>query len=206
MLNLGGINRSMGEVAIGGVEPCSLSDFPGTVAAVLFTQGCNFNCPYCHNRRLIPRSGGVRCREAMAPVLARKGRIQGVVVTGGEPTLQPGLISLLEYLKGEGFKVKLDTNGSRPSVLRRLLEAGLLDFVALDVKAPPGKYRAVAGHGADAEAVEHSMTLLASSGVPHLFRTTWDTSLLTQDDIEAIRRWIPSGSAYKLQECRPVAG
>ena len=191
-------------VRIGGLEPCSLSDFPGTVAAVIFTQGCNFRCPYCHNRELIPASGGAPPHEALRFIASRRGRLQGVVVSGGEPTLQPGLPRMLDALKGLGFRLKLDTNGSNPHLLQGLISSGMVDFVAMDVKAPPGRYRRVAGSDLHEEAVWRSMDIIASSGVPHLFRTTWDRELLTLEDIEAIKSSLPQGSPFVLQDKRDV--
>ena len=189
-------------VWIGGVEPCSLSDFPNTVAAVLFTQGCNFRCAYCHNRALISQEGGVSPQGALELIWGRRGRLQGVVVTGGEPTLQPGLASLLALLKGWDLRVKLDTNGSNPETLQGLISQGLVDFIAMDVKAPPGRYHRVTGPGIDEEPVWRSIKMVASSGVPHLFRTTWDRELLSPQEVEAIAAAIPAGSPHILQERR----
>jgi len=190
-------------VMVGGIEPFSLSDFPGTVAAVIFTQGCNFRCPYCHNKPLIPMRGGVVQEKALAPVLARKGRVQGVVVSGGEPTIQPGLPAFLFHLKEQGFKVKLDTNGSNPEVVERLVAQGLLDFIAMDIKAPASNYSLLTGVEVDVSAIKSSIAVISSCGVPHLFRTTWDKERLTSHDIHEIREMVPEGSPFRLQECRP---
>jgi len=194
------------DVRIGGFEPFSLSDFPGTVAAAIFTQGCNFRCSYCHNSQLLPVNGGTAPGPVLNRLRQRAGVVQGVVLTGGEPTLHPGLLFLAALLRWDGFRVKLDTNGSNPDVLQELLDAGVLDFVAMDVKAPPGRYHRVAGPGVREGAVWRSVEIVASSGVPHLFRTTWDQDLLSEADIRAIREALPSGSEYVVQRCRKRGG
>ena len=126
----------------------SLIDFPGHIATVLFTAGCNFRCPMCHNAELVLRPGALpslRLDELWAFLAKRAGKITGVVVTGGEPTLQPDLPELLERVRDLGYVVKLDSNGYRPDALADLLDADLVDFVAMDVKAPPEKYELLAG-------------------------------------------------------------
>jgi pyruvate formate lyase activating enzyme len=162
---------------IAGFVPLSLCDYPGRVAAVVFTQGCNYRCPWCHNGHLLPLTADPAKRVSEAQVLAvleeRRNRLGGVVVSGGEPTLQLALPRFLRRLKALGLDVKLDTNGSHPNVLRQLLEDRLLDYVAMDVKAPWDRYAALTGMaGCNVAAVQASMTLIAASGVPHAFRTT----------------------------------
>jgi len=189
---------------LGGFVPCSLSDFPGRIAAVVFTQGCNWRCPWCHNPSLVypERYGEVLPTE---PVLARlaklRDRLDGVVVTGGEPTLHPGLTSFLARIKFLGLAVKLDTNGSRPTVLRELILARRVDFVAMDVKAPWTRYREAAGVDVAPATLQETIALLRDSGVPHLLRTTrWPG--LTPDDERAITE-IVRGSPHVWQDYRP---
>jgi pyruvate formate lyase activating enzyme len=190
---------------IGGVVSCSLSDFPGRIASVVFTQGCNWRCPWCHNPALVhPEQFTPALREA--DVLARfacsRGKIDGIVVTGGEPTLQPDLAGFFAQVRGLGFQTKLDTNGSRPSVVRALLEARYLDFVAVDVKAPWSRYAEAAGVAVDTAALEETIALLRSFGVEHQLRTTrWPG--LTADDEPAIEA-IVAGSPHVWQDFRPV--
>ena len=146
---------------IGGYVPCSLGDYPGRIAAVVFTQGCNWRCPWCHNPALVyPEQFTASLPEddVFARLAARRARLDGVVVTGGEPTLQPDLPVFLGRVKALGFLVKLDTNGSRPRVVRELLAAGLVDFVAMDVKAPFARYddvTQVAGSGRYQQGRQH---------------------------------------------------
>ncbi len=188
---------------IGGFVPCSLSDFPGRPAAVLFTQGCNYRCPFCHNGGLI-RIGPGRLEEqaVMAQLAERRGLLDGVVVSGGEPTLQPDLPRVCARLQAMGFAVKLDTNGSRPAVLHTLLADQLVDYVAMDVKAPSAKYAALTGVAPDLGAIRKSIRLLAASGIPHQFRTTVVAPLLTLLDLDAIRRLLPDNSSHIRQPFR----
>jgi pyruvate formate lyase activating enzyme len=201
-----GDNMVSGEtLGIGGFQPFSLSDFPGRAAAIVFTQGCNFSCPYCHNRSLWPfrpPPPEKTAAEVLAFLAVRRGRLAGLVVTGGEPTLQRGLAGFLAGVKGLGLAVKLDTNGSRPAVVAALLADALVDYIAMDVKAPWEKYDLLCGRPVDDDAVRRSMALIAASGVPHHFRTTFYKPLLCQADIEAIKGALPEPSAFKLQVCR----
>ncbi|MDJ0781502.1 MAG: anaerobic ribonucleoside-triphosphate reductase activating protein [Desulfosarcinaceae bacterium] len=191
------------KLSIGGFQPFSLSDFPGRAAAILFTQGCNFRCPYCHNRSLwasVPLAPpALTISGVLAFLRERVGRLGGVVVTGGEPTLQAALADLLEAIKAIGLAVKLDTNGARPRVIEALLGRGLVDYIAMDIKAPPEKYDLLCGCHVDLGAIRRSMALIAASGVAHHFRTTLYPPLLSKRDIAAIRKWRPPTSAFRLQ-------
>lgn len=194
---------------IAGFVPLSLCDFPGRVAAVVFTQGCSFRCPWCHNGHLLPAGPGpgaplIPEADVLARLGARRGKITGAVVSGGEPTLQPGLAGFLAAARGLGLALKLDTNGSRPDVLEALFAAGLLDFVAMDVKAPWAKYPLLTGlPECPVDKVRQSLRLIAASGVPHLFRTTRVDPLLDAADYDAIRAQIPPGSPHVWQTFRP---
>lgn len=189
---------------IGGFLACSFSDFPHHLAAVVFTQGCNFRCPFCHNAGLLAMQAGPLAQSDVLDALRqRRNQLEGVVVSGGEPTLHPDLPAFLIELRQMGYKIKLDTNGSRPEVLRALFGAKLVDFVAMDVKAPWEKYSELAGVPVQCERLRESMTLIAASGLPHEFRTTAVTRLLTADDMAAIRAQIPQGSPYRVQPFRP---
>jgi pyruvate formate lyase activating enzyme len=172
----------------------SLIDFPGHIATVFFTGGCNFRCPMCHNADLVLRPGDLPTlsdAEVWAFLEKRVGKVTGVVVTGGEPTLGPDLPDFLRRVRALGYAVKLDTNGYRPDALAALLDADLLDYVAMDIKAPPEKYAQLSGiPGTEIARIEQSLALLASSGVPYELRTTVVPGLLDVDDIEAVARWI----------------
>lgn len=193
---------------LAGFVPLSLCDYPGRVAAVAFTQGCNFRCPWCHNGHLLPMASDPATRVDEARVFAllaeRRTRLGGVVVTGGEPTLQPDLPRFLGRIKALGLDVKLDTNGSHPDVLRRLFAASLVDYVAMDVKAPWDKYDRLAGVACDVAAVQESLRLIADSGVPHAFRTTRVDPLLSERDYASLAGQIPVGSAHTWQLFRPA--
>lgn len=193
---------------IGGLLPFTLSDYPGRLAAVIFAQGCNFRCPFCHNGRLIPTAtapdGQLGEREAIRFLHSRVGRLTGVVVSGGEPTLQPDLARFLLRVQTLGYAVKLDTNGSRPEVLRLLLAERLVDFVAMDVKASWTQYDRLAGVVVDVEALRASAELIARSGVPHEFRTTVVPQLLAEADLNAINRELPPGSSHRRQVFCPA--
>jgi pyruvate formate lyase activating enzyme len=192
-------------VRIGGFVPVSLCDFPGKVAAVVFTQGCNFRCPICHNGHLLERHADVLLDEdeVLTRLQDRRRHLDGVVVTGGEPTVQPDLVHFLCRLRACGLAVKLDTNGSHPEVLQTLLEARLLDYVAMDIKAPWDRYDRLAGVACDTWRLQRSMRLVAQSGVPHEFRTTRAEMLLSESDCERLLGQIPFGSPHKWQRFRP---
>ncbi len=197
---------------IGGFHPASFNDFPGRVAAVIFTRGCNFRCPGCHNAGLIDPadpadpagSQGYEAREIMARLAARKGKLGGVVISGGEPTLQPDLLTCCLQLRAMGLAVKVDSNGSRPEVLQQLLAAGAVDYLAMDIKAPLAKYPELAGVKVDTAALRRSIALIAASGITHHFRTTAVAALLTPTDLEEIRRLVPAGSPHKIQQFRQI--
>jgi pyruvate formate lyase activating enzyme len=186
----------------------SLIDYPDHIATILFTGGCNFRCPMCHNADLVLRPVDMETlpQEKIWDFLRRReGLVDGVVVTGGEPTLQPDLFPFLQQLKETNLDVKLDTNGYRPDILAALLDDGLLDYVALDVKAPPDKYSLLTGLAdVDVTRVEQSIARLKESDIAYEFRTTVVPGLLDEDDIADIARWIAGAQRYALQQFRPV--
>jgi pyruvate formate lyase activating enzyme len=186
----------------------SLIEYPDHIATVLFCGGCNFRCPPCHNADLVLRPEGMPDlpSEEVWAFLSRRARlVDGVVITGGEPTLQDEMIPFLRQVKERGLDVKLDTNGYRPDVLAALLDEELVDYVAMDVKAPVEKYRLLAGRDdLDVALLERSIALLRSSGLAHEFRTTVVPGLLDEDDVEEIARWISGAERYVLQQFRPL--
>ncbi len=188
---------------IGGFQAFSLCDFPGIPAAVIFLQGCNWRCEYCHNPSLLPCSQGCyELKEIMTTLAARKQLVQGIVLTGGEPTLQKGISDLIEILHTQGFKVKLDTNGTNPEFLEQLIATGNLDYIAMDIKAPWSKYSDITGTAVSIEHLTRSVELLSHSEIPHQFRTTFAPHLLTQADIDEIRSTLPPSSTYIVQKYR----
>ncbi|MFA5180291.1 MAG: anaerobic ribonucleoside-triphosphate reductase activating protein [Syntrophales bacterium] len=191
---------------IGGLQKVSLIDYPGKVAAVVFTQGCNFRCPYCHNPELVnPHLYGETIPEEdiVAFLMTRRGKLDAVTVTGGEPTLQEGLSNFLQRIKDLGFLVKIDTNGSFPAMIESLLQKGLADYFAMDLKGPLNKYEALIHARVKAEDIKESIALITGSGVCHEFRTTLVASMLTEEDIKKIAGLIPSARKYVLQRFVP---
>ncbi len=193
---------------LGGFLPLTFADFPGRLACVVFTQGCNLRCGYCHNPQLIDRHapGGAETpteTRILDFLKTRQGLLDGVVVCGGEPTVQPALIPFLQRLKNLGFLVKLDTNGTNPPVLREALDRGLLDYVAMDVKHDPARYAAIAGVAVDPGVLAASRDLLMSSGVACEFRTTVIPGFHDEAAIEEMARFCRGASRYVLQAFRP---
>ncbi len=186
----------------------SLIEYPDHIASVLFVGGCNFRCPPCHNADLVQRPAempDLDVEEVWAFLARRVGLVDGVVVTGGEPTLRGDLIPFLRRARARGLDVKLDTNGYRPDVLATLLDEGLVDYVAMDVKAPPEKYALLAGRAdLDVTRLERSVRLLRRSGIRHEFRTTVVPGLLDEADVEGIATWIAGAERYVLQQFRPL--
>jgi pyruvate formate lyase activating enzyme len=192
-------------MTVGGFQKISLSDFPGVISSILFTRGCGFRCPYCHNPELVdPARFGpeVPWSEIRSFLRARSGRIEGVVVTGGEPTVHADLPALLAELRSMGLRIKLDTNGSHPAMLRALLSARLVDFVAMDVKAPLERYQNVVRADVDTEAILSSIKLILESGCWHEFRTTYVTPLLSAADLSRIAELVRGCHRYVVQTFR----
>jgi len=191
---------------IGGLQKLSLIDYPEKISAVIFTQGCNFRCPYCHNPQLVGVKLHQPCleeKDIFRFLENRRGRLDAVVITGGEPSLQEDLIPFIMDIRKLGFAVKLDTNGSRPRVLERLLRDGLVDFIAMDVKAPLEKYPDVVRAPLDKDDLRESIRLVIGAKIPHEFRTTAAASLLRPEDILTIAREIDGAKRYALQRFQP---
>ena len=186
-----------------GLQKLTLLDFPGRLACTVFLGGCNLRCPFCHNASLVLPRGDVSSMtadELLAFLQKRRGRLQGVCVTGGEPTLCPDLPDLLRQIHLLGFEVKLDTNGTNPGMLRALLNEGLADYVAMDIKNSPHRYAETCG-GADVlTQVKESAALLMESGVDYEFRTTLAHPLHTPEDMTAIGQWLHGAKRYFLQQ------
>jgi pyruvate formate lyase activating enzyme len=192
-------------MVIGGFQKFSLSDFPGLISAIVFTRGCGFRCPYCHNPELVDPSRyapAFPMNEVRDFLRSRRGRLQGVVVTGGEPTIHEDLPRFLAELKAMGFAVKLDTNGTNPRTLHTVIEEGLVDFIAMDIKAPPSLYERTVKAPVSMPDIITSIGLILASGLPHEFRTTYVESLLTVRDVLEIARLVKGCERYVLQSFR----
>ena len=178
---------------IAGLQKMTLLDYPGQVACTVFLQGCNFRCPFCHNSSLLPGAGETLMEDAqlLAFLKKRVGLLDGVCITGGEPTLQKELPRLLKQIKTLGYRVKLDTNGSNPEMLKAVVEAGNVDYVAMDIKNAPAQYEKTAGmKPALLEKVEESVRYLMSGAVDYEFRTTVVEELHDADSVLEMGRWI----------------
>lgn len=191
---------------LGGIEPCSFIDFPGRVAAVLFLRGCNLQCRYCHNPQLIPRTGagGGPDDGTLEFLQKRRGLLGGVVVTGGEPTLQARLPVLLEAVRSMGFAVKLDTNGTRPEVVGRLIAERLLEYAAVDVKIAPGPgSRWLCGMETQADTALETLGRLVGAGIPCEARTTVAAGVHDLEGLRVLARKL-AGAGVRLWRLQPV--
>lgn len=180
---------------IGGLQKTSLLDFPEKIAAIVFTMGCNFRCGYCHNPELI--NGEAKIEEVFEFLKTRQGKLDGVVITGGEPCLQKDLPEFIKQVKELGFAVKLDTNGSFPEMLEKVLPD--LDYVAMDIKAPLEKYSQIVNVDVDTSKILKSIEVLKNGGVDYEFRTTVVKSQLSYEDFEKIGQLIQGAPRYYLQ-------
>jgi pyruvate formate lyase activating enzyme len=196
---------SAAEFVIGMLQKTSLLDYPGKISAIIFTQGCNFRCGYCHNPELITSNApAILVPECLGFLKTRRGKLDGVVITGGEPCLQRGLKDFLRSVKSLGFLVKLDTNGAFPEVVGDLLNENLIDYIAMDIKAPLEKYRQITGIHINTEKIMRSIRLIINSGVDYEFRTTAVSSQLTPQNFEQIARLIKGAKKYYLQKFIPA--
>jgi pyruvate formate lyase activating enzyme len=185
---------------IAGLVSCSFIDYPGHLAAVLFAQGCNLHCPYCHNPDLIPQvANGVSIDAIESFLRNRRGRISGVVITGGEPTLHAELFDLIRRVRKLGFCVKLDTNGTQPAVLQDLLSQNLLDYVALDVKDLPEHYGDWLGPAGVGAMLQKSISILRLSSVAHEYRTTIVAGRHRLESLVELHRLIADDSPWLIQ-------
>ena len=187
---------------IGGLQKLTLLDYPGKIACTLFTVGCNLRCPFCHNASLVthPQDAGyVTDDEFFSFLQKRKGVLDGVCVTGGEPTLQKDLPEFLEKIKALGYFVKLDTNGTNPRLLRSLIDEGLVDYVAMDIKNSPEKYTTTSGGVDMLTNIKESVSLLLSGKVQYEFRTTAVSGFHETEDFESIGKWICGADKYFIQ-------
>lgn len=200
---------------IGGLQKMTLIDYPGKVAATIFVSGCNFFCPWCYNRNLVVpeeilKHSPIPLKEIYKFLEQRKGFLQGVVLCGGEPTIYDDLSDFAAAIKKMGYLVKLDTNGSNPEMLTSLIDKGLVDYVAMDIKAPKEsykeRYKEVVGKYIDTKKIEQSINILKNSPVEYEFRTTLVPGLVGKKDILEIVKWIGPAKKYFLQNFQPKDG
>ncbi len=189
-------------MVIGGIQKFSLLDFPGRTACIIFTQGCNFRCPYCYNRSLVLPdyyTDPLPEEEVFRFLRKRGGLLEGVVISGGEPAVHPDLPEFVAKLKSLGYLIKLDTNGSFPEVLKNMIDERLIDFVAMDVKAPPERYEEVVRAEVKVRNILISIELLKNSGIPYEFRTTAVKGFVDKDDLIRIGRLLRGAERYAIQ-------
>lgn len=188
---------------IQGLQKLTLLDYPGKVACTVFTAGCNFRCPFCHNASLVTHvdeTNMIDTEQVLAFLRKRQGILDGVCITGGEPLLQEDIESFLFEVKHLGYQVKLDTNGSLPNRLKQIVEAGLADYVAMDIKNTPDKYGETIGiEGYDMSNILQSVEFLKRGKIPFEFRTTVVREFHKRDDFTAIGSWIQGEEPYYLQ-------
>lgn len=191
---------------IAGLQKSSLVDYPSKIAAVIFTLGCNFRCDYCHNPNILTAVSSDNLFDEAAVfdfLISRKGRLDAVVISGGEPTLQKDLATVFEKIKSLGFLTKLDTNGTNPDLLEQLINKRLIDYAAMDIKAPLEKYPQITNSKTDISKIQKSIDILKNSNIGYEFRTTVVKSQLGYEDFESIGRLIKGAQKYYLQKFKP---
>ena len=192
---------------IAGFQPLSLNEYPGQITAIVFTQGCDFRCRYCHNPELqkFLAQGDEEYKlllqedDVLEDLSGIKNKVAAVTITGGEPLAWRDLGKFIKKIRNMGFLVKLNTNGSNFYRFKELIDEGMLDYVDLDIKGPPNKYNKIAGDNIDIDGVIKSVEYLKSSGIDHIFTTVWDEDLLTEKDRKYIKEWVGS-SRYLTRE------
>lgn len=190
----------MKEIEFKGHQKSSFIDYPDKICTVLFTGGCNFKCPYCHNSELVENLGETVTEDFVFNFLdSRKKMIDAVCISGGEPTLHDGLYDFIRKLKYRGYFVKLDTNGTAPDILDKLIKDKLVDYVAMDIKAPISKYVRVTNSKVDIDKIAKSISIIKASDIDYEFRTTVCKELLTKEDILIIAECLKGSKRYYLQ-------
>jgi len=192
---------------IGGLQKFSLIDYPKKVAAVIFTQGCDFRCPFCHNPDLVlaERFSTPLSEEKVLEFLRkRQSQLSGVVVTGGEPTIHKDLSDFLRKIKSLGYDIKLDTNGNNPEALKNLIDQKLIDYIAMDVKTSLPRYDEAAGIHVDVDKIKTSIGLIIDSGIEYHFRTTVVHKFISSKELEDIYDYLKEAKKYFLQEFVPA--
>lgn len=191
---------------IGGLQKLSLVDYPHHTAVAMFTIGCNMRCGYCHNPELVlPEryAEAIPEEDILLFLESRVGRVEGVVISGGEPTMHEDLPHFIKRIKQLGFLVKLDTNGTNPEMVRELLAGELLDFIAMDIKASIARYQEVVARPIDTDAIQQTIALIKASGIDHEFRTTLVKSQVSPADLIEIGQLVQGSPRYALQRFRP---
>ncbi len=189
---------------IGALQKFSLIDYPNEICAIIFTVGCNFRCPYCHNPELVTGStNGIEEKELFEFLKKRTGRLTAVSITGGEPTIHKDLPVVIKKIKELGYKVKLDTNGTNPDTIDELIGFSLIDYIAMDIKAPFEKYDKVTNVKCKIDDIRRSIDIIKKSNINYEFRTTVVEGLLSKEDVLKIAKSIKGAKAYFIQRFIP---
>ena len=186
---------------IGGIQKISLLDYPDCISAIVWTPDCNFRCPFCYNKNLV--EGKVELipeEEVLSFLKKRKGLLEGLVVSGGEPLLQEDIVDFVEKVKKLDYLIKIDTNGMFPDKLKELIDKKLIDYIAMDIKAPKNKYSILAGVNVTIKKIEQSIDLIKNNAPDYEFRTTFVPELLKKEDIIEIAKWLKGANKFFLQQ------
>ncbi len=190
---------------IGGFQKTSLLDYPDRISAIVWTSGCNFRCPFCYNKNLALATAELFPEEEILSFLSkRKGLLEGVVISGGEPLLHDYIVDFVKKIKDLRLLVKIDTNGTFPERINELLQKQLVDYIAMDVKAPKNKYTQLTGVKTDLSKIEASIDLLKTKAPTYEFKTTFIPGLLTKEDIIEIAQWLKGADTYFLQQFKVI--
>ena len=186
---------------IGGLQKTSLLDFPDTISAIIWTIGCNFRCPFCYNRDIVLGIIGTISEEDILSFLEkRKGLLEGLIISGGEPLMQKNIVQFAEKVKKLGYLIKIDTNGMHPEKHKELIDKKLVDYIAMDVKAPKNKYDKLTDVKTDIKKIEKSIEIIRNSAPDYEFKTTFIPELLTKEDIVSIAKWLKGSKRFYLQQ------
>jgi pyruvate formate lyase activating enzyme len=191
---------------IGGIQKTSLLDYPDEVSAIIWTIGCNFRCPFCYNTDIVlGNAKSIPTKEVFSFLEKRKKLLDGLVITGGEPLLQEDIFKFCEKVKELSYLIKIDTNGTFPKKLKELIDNNLIDYVAMDIKAPKKKYQNLTNVKVNIKKIEESINVLKNSKIDYEFRTTFVPELLTKKDIIDIAKWLKNSKKFYLQQFKPIS-
>lgn len=187
---------------IGGLQKTSLLDYPNKLSAIIWTVGCNFRCPYCYNLELldINNSGAIKEEEIISFLKKRIGKLEALSITGGEPLLNDDIFDFIHKIQNLNYLIKIDTNGSFPDKLKKLIDEDLVDYISMDVKAPKNKYKQISGSNVKIKNIQKSIDLIKNFSKNYEFKTTIVPSLLNKDDIIEIAKWLKGANQYYLQQ------
>lgn len=186
---------------IGGFQKTSLLDYPEEISAIIWTVGCNFNCPFCYNKDIVDGKVDLISEEEILDFLEkRKGLITGLVISGGEPLMQKDIVSFTSKVKKMGYLIKIDTNGMFPDKLKELIDKKLVDYIAMDLKAPCSKYNKLAGKNIDCKKIKKSIKIIKESNIDYEFKTTFVPELLKKEDIIEIGKELKNSNRFYLQQ------